>query len=592
MDTNILSQLDSMTSDEKLLLEARLIGMRELPPSIDQFLEDDYFIGESTAQGKAIYPKWREFLRELFPDPLHTTNTVVSLSGCIGSGKSRISRLILAYDYLKLTYFDNLQYAGLDNDVSGKSVDLLFEHRTGDKAWEELVDPFWTMVKKSPYFSNNLFNDYGTRFLVDGESTNKALGKDIVGCTFSETNFQRRDKIEAKVYELTSRLTARFQKLLPYLGHVVLDSSCNDEGNFMDDYLARTTWDVKSARFAIWEIKDFLNIYFNNGSFKVYAGDSLFEPFVIDSDSQIKDTMNQDKIIVCPKELENEARTDTRRFLKEKVGITTATTGSFFSNKQKIRDAAVLPCPVESVTVDFFDETDTVYNRVKALIESIPTEKKLYIGIDLGIVSDSTGFSIAYFDDWVPMGDNKMEPRIKVPLAIEISRIPGQETSIHKIEDLILTINKTHDVAMVVTDQFQSTQLRQNLTNKKIKCVLSSVDRTTEPYNYMKRMIYLGLLELPYNRILIDNELPRLLEINGKVDHPAVNPDGTPGRKDIADSTCNAVFNLMKDIQVAQLISNRYNTAVQMDILDRMGWFAHDEKSRVLAEIIRKQANS
>lgn len=486
-----------------------------------------------------------------------------------------------------MTYFDNLTYASLDNHVSGKSIDLLFEHRTGAKAWEELIDPFYDMMKKSPYFSKGMLNDYKSRFLQDGETTNVGIGKDLLSFVCSECNFQKKDKIEAKVFELTSRLTSRFQKLLNYLPHIVLDSSANDEGNFMDDYLAKTTWNVKTARFTAWEMRDFMNMFFITGSFKVYAGDSTYEPFVIDNEEQITPTMDRDKVIVCPKELENEARSDTRRFLKEKCGITTSTTGVFMANKEKLREAFTLPSLLDEIITDFYDESDTLWARLAPVIANIPEEKRLYIGVDLGIVNDRTGLSVAYFDDWCKMGHETYEPLIKVPISIGVSRVPGQETPIYKIIDFILRLNKVRDVALVATDQFQATQLRQDCTRAKIKCVLSSVDRTTEPYNYLKRLIYLGLIDLPQNKIL-QFELSTLIDTGKKIDHV---DDGVHS-KDLSDSLANAVFNLYQNIKTAQMISGRFNTQTQMSILDAMGWSDSDPKSEVIARITRNIYNT
>lgn len=585
--STISDSINKLSNRDLLLLEAQLIGMRQLPPTIDEFIEDDYFIGASTDNGRAIYPKWREFLRELYPDPIHTSHNVVSLGGAIGVGKSRIARIIMAYDYCKLTYFDTLEYASLDNHVSGKSIDLLFEHRTGAKAWEELIDPFYDMMKKSPYFSKGMLNDYKTRFLQDGETTNVGIGKDLLSFVCSECNFQKKEKIEAKVFELTSRLTSRFQKLLNYLPHVILDSSANDEGNFMDDYLAKTTWSVKAARYSAWEMRDFMNMFFIEGSFKVYAGDSTYEPFVIDSDSQITPTMDKDKIIVCPKELENEARSDTRRFLKEKVGITTSTTGVFIANKEKLREAFTIPTTIDEIITDFYDESETLWAKLAHIIETIPEEKRLYIGVDLGIVNDRTGLAISYFDDWCKMGDETYEPIIKVPLAVGISRVPGQETPIYKIIDFILRLNKVRDVSLVATDQFQATQLRQDCTRAKIKCVLSSVDRTTEPYNYLKRQIYLGLLDLPMNKIL-QFELSTLIDTGKKIDHIE---DGVHS-KDISDAVANSVFNLYQNLKTAQMISGRYNTQTQMNILDAMGWSEVSPRDEAIARITRQVYNT
>lgn len=587
MNSNIgalLSNLSNYSHEDKLLLEARLIGMRDLPPTIDQFIEDDYYIGLSTKGGRAIYPKWREFLRELYPDPIHTSTNVVALSGCIGSGKSYISRIILAYDYLKLTYFDTLEYASLDNDTSGKSVDLLFAHKSNQKAHEELIEPFTMMLEKSPYFSKDQFNDYHTRFLSDGPRTNIGIGKDLLSFTISECNFQDFDKVKDKVSELTSRLTSRFQKLLPYLCHVVLDSSSAPDGNFMEDYLATTPWQVTAARFSTWEIRSHMNMYFIEGSFKVYTGDSVYDPFIIPEDYVLNETQDPDKVLVCPMELINEAKSDIRRFLLEKAGITTTTTGAFISDKEKLAAAFQLDQgDKDVVVVDFYDDTDTLWDKLKGVIFRIPEEKRLYIGIDLGIVGDITGFSIAYFDDYVSVGENQLMPRIHVPLAVGISRVVGQETPIFKIIDFIKTINEHRDVSMVITDQFQSTQLRQDCKRAKINAILSSVDRTTEPYTFMKNMLYKGLLILPKSRTL-QFELANLINTGKKIDHKATTS------KDISDSMTNSVYNLYQNIDKAQQVTGRYSTQYQLGLLDTLGYYADDEKSQYVADVIKRMA--
>lgn len=554
---NLSLDLDNLSKQELLLLEAKLVGFSSLPPTIDEFIEDDYYIGQSTDNGKSIYPKWREFLRELYPDEIHTSHTVVALGGAIGIGKSRISRIIMAYDYCKLTHLSSLAYASLDNHISGKSIDLLFEHRTIPKAYEELVDPFHVMIEKSPYLSKSIKHDYKTRFLVDGETTNVGIGKDLLSFVCTECNFQRKDKMIAKVDELTSRLTSRFQKLLSYLPHVILDSSANDEGNFMDEYLAKTVWDVKYSRYSQWEMKDFMNMFFLIGEIKVYAGDSTYEPFVIDNDSQILPQMDKDKIIIAPKELEAEARADTRRFLKEKCGITTTSTGIFFADKIRLNESFVIRQPVEEIITDFYDDSDTIWERVSTyLLSAIPEGRKVVIGVDLGLVNDRTGLSIAYFDGYTQFESGILEPLYKVPLALSLTRLQGQETAVYKIKEFIIELNKYREVGLVVTDQYQSSQLRQDLSLVKIPAKLSSVDRTTEPYNYFKSSVYKGTLLLPKSSLL-QHELVHLIDTGKKIDH--IN-DGKHW-KDISDSIVNAIYNLF--LNLASMSQPSYRTQLK-----------------------------
>ena len=43
--TNIQVQYNKLTDQEKLLVGAKLLGMNHLPVSFDQFISDDYYLG-------------------------------------------------------------------------------------------------------------------------------------------------------------------------------------------------------------------------------------------------------------------------------------------------------------------------------------------------------------------------------------------------------------------------------------------------------------------------------------------------------------------------------------------------------------------
>jgi hypothetical protein len=94
-------------------------------------------------------------------------------------------------------------------------------------------------------------------------------------------------------------------------------------------------------------------------------------------------------------------------------------------------------------------------------------------------------------------------------------------------------------------------------------------------------------LHLPANKIL-QFELSTLIDTGKKIDHV---DDGVHS-KDISDAVANAVFNLYQNLKTAQMISGRFNTVVQMDLLDAMGWSAGDIKDDVVARITRQMANS
>lgn len=80
-----LSSISSLTAQQRLELEARLIGYQKMPPSIEQFIEDPYYMGSVYGNGK-LFPFWIPILKKIYPTPIHTAYNNIVLTGCLGSG--------------------------------------------------------------------------------------------------------------------------------------------------------------------------------------------------------------------------------------------------------------------------------------------------------------------------------------------------------------------------------------------------------------------------------------------------------------------------------------------------------------------------
>ncbi|MBQ2600266.1 hypothetical protein II582_02650 [bacterium] len=76
-------QYTKLTEEEKLIIGAKMLGMDHLSVSIDQFLTDDFYLGLITNSGKAVFPFWRDKLRQIFPNPLITAYPYLSFGGSI-----------------------------------------------------------------------------------------------------------------------------------------------------------------------------------------------------------------------------------------------------------------------------------------------------------------------------------------------------------------------------------------------------------------------------------------------------------------------------------------------------------------------------
>ena len=181
----------------------------------------------------------------------------------------------------------------------------------------------------------------------------------------------------------------------------------------------------------------------------------------------------------------------------------------------------------------------------------------------MGVSGDLCGFAASYFDDWVRDKEGKptVEMKTKTPLAIGISRKVGQETRISKVFNLIMAINELREVGLVVTDGYQSTQLRQDLDAAGIWVYLSSMDRTKDGYIFYKLQVYKGYQETVNNKRL-RNSQEALYDTGYKIEHPDDN------EKDISDAVVNSVYNISLNPKVFEQLSKVYATKVQMKALE------------------------
>ena len=88
------------------------------------------------------------------------------------------------------------------------------------------------------------------------------------------------------------------------------------------------------------------------------------------------------------------------------------------------------------------------------------------------------------------------------------------------------------------TDQFQSSYVRETLSQQGFNTAKISVDRSEDPYIGLKNILYDQRIELIKNQVQED-ELINLQRIGNRIDHP------TNGTKDISDALCGSVWNLV-----------------------------------------------
>ena len=118
----LMQILQELANDgvSKTYQDVWLADYKEIPVSIDTFLDHDMYLGKVTRNGQAIYPYWRKVLREIF----YAGNTFEEcfFTGATRIGKSSTAITATAYMLYRLMCLrDPQEYFG-KKDVSKFSI--------------------------------------------------------------------------------------------------------------------------------------------------------------------------------------------------------------------------------------------------------------------------------------------------------------------------------------------------------------------------------------------------------------------------------------------------------------------------------------
>lgn len=163
-----------------------LADYKEIPVSIDTFLDDDAFLGKVTRNGTAIYPTWRKAMRDVFNagNQFHE----IVLTGATRIGKTSTAITMTAYMLYRLMCLKNPQEFFHKKDVSKFSI--TFFNITKDLAKGVAYREFNDTLRESPWFcghgkfSKSERNFYyipdGDKIIIDyGSDASHGLGQQI-----------------------------------------------------------------------------------------------------------------------------------------------------------------------------------------------------------------------------------------------------------------------------------------------------------------------------------------------------------------------------------------------------------------------------
>lgn len=574
--------------NQALKVWAQHAGYVDVPPDIDTFLDDDEFCGTFLG-GKQLYPTWREYLRQIFPNPITSPFLEIAVTGCIGGGKSVFCSVGMFYDLFKILHMVQPQRSfGL---LPTSPIMIAFINATMALSESVLYNQFIRWIYSSPFFVRQMAKvailDKNKKKdllpwridIISGSRARHALGQNVVMAMLDELNFQSqvvKNQASNNYAQLKNRIESRYGGVNPIIaGRLWLASSKTDETGYLEQYLKVLEESNRKAQVegkdppnlmickSIWEIKE--RAYpgtYSDKKFKVFIGDQRRDPFII---ARPGDSLGlpDDLVVDVPEDFREHFDRNLVLSLRDFAGVSTWGSYRFMSQESLVRAAARVKNPIyggkDVVVIDFEDEYDQLINSIdiEQLKENLKNEKgqqsPCFIHYDIGITKDATGIAITRSLGEVQVNNrpnnlltNAMtrDLLLQTVLAIAVKPRPGKEIPLSKLRNFFIhLIERGVLVVGLSADQFQSRELIQEAKKAGLIADTVSVDKTRDPYDYLKDCIHEQRISYPNNQILI-REFLNLRDEGKKIDHPISDGNVTieVPSKDVADAVAGSVW--------------------------------------------------
>jgi len=226
-----------------------LVDFKEVPVSIDRFLTDSYYLGETNGNGSQIYPGWWGVYNDVFDNTRDIYEVI--LSGATRIGKTSTAVSMMAYMlYLLMCYRNPQKYFGL-KEVSRATV--AFANLTKDLAEGVAFREFNDTLKLSPWF-----NEHGTFTKSAARPIFIPEGNQVELVTASDAAHVLGMQLWACLVGNTKILTAN--------GYITLADACDTEQEIKQiDNRGRIVFCTATIKFTKY-VKETIKVKLNDGS--------------------------------------------------------------------------------------------------------------------------------------------------------------------------------------------------------------------------------------------------------------------------------------------------------------------------------------
>lgn len=549
-----------------------LADFKEIPVSIDQFLDDSYYLGQTNNYGKNVYPFWRQTFKDIFSAG-NKYNEII-LSGATRLGKSTSCTTMTAYMLYRLMLYRNPHEYFNKKAVSKFTIG--FANLTKELATSVCYREFNDTLKESPWFCDHgsfTRSDRNFYYLPEGDkieiipasSGEQLLGKQVWCCTIDEANFAKtgvKDITIAKrhmknLYDtVNARISGTFRIGGEVYGKLFTASSKNQDNDYLSEHIETQLKAGNTHLYLVdepqWKVLP--KRMFSDEVFHFTVGDRYKRGFVIPA--EIDDEAHREEyekqgyqVVEAPAEFRKNFLADYDISLRDIAGISVAGSMGFITQE------TLTPCIAQDRVNPFFEDI-LVIGKDDDLeiadffhLEVVPQEFKyqqLDIHLDLAESHNRTGIvgccvsgsKIIETDE----GKKVSLPFIKEVFAVAIEAPRGHKMSFQKVVNFLFWLRQNHfNIGTVSADKFQSTFLLQVLEQQNFAVKPNSVGM--DQFIGLRNLITDQRIELVKCQ-LQEDELINTQRANNKIIHPE---DEGGGHGDVADALSGSTSMLISE---------------------------------------------
>ena len=590
-------------SNDARTQELYKIDYDRTPPSMEEFLEDDYWIGAKTRPSAdnptGIYPTWKEILTRDFDYDSKIHNVV--LTGSLGGGKSYTMVVLLLY---KLTLARLLRQPAITLGLNRGSRIFFTLLSVSKQVVEQTVfGDLKDFMTVSRFFSDECrfnpdvkYTDFCIPlgrgiFASAGSKGWHTVGRNVIGVGLDEGNFRNEADPDVTAYKLYQdarvRIQNRFQKMAGFNpGISIIASSAKTESSFTEKAIKEINEVNNPVMERVYRFPSYVTKKGTQGYiapekyFRVSHGLKNVDPMLLRgwckedgspiNDQEVLEQPPQGaQIEIVPEMFHDAFIRNTRSSLQDISGV--ATGGNFrlfqsmtdFNTCIKLSSYLVNPCNVTQIPLSMDDENGVWdYLNHKAFLTKVMSKvqpKKdphaLRFGhIDLATMGQA-GVSICHgVGQTLVEGlytPDAVQPFSEYRLVVEFDFIltivggASKPISIEKIQRFFFWLKEQcgYHFGLVTADQFNSAMPLQMMQSRGFETDLLSVDRNKGPYYALRDAVAEHRVRL-FHQSTLFQELENLVDGPKKVDHL---PDQT---KDVADSVAGALFNCLNSQKI------------------------------------------